>query len=128
MIRTAWTQRGFIIMVWVALLCFDTATQLLFKLGSGTLEGHDGLAWLWAVLSSHWVLLGALSYFGAFLCWTLVLRETDLSLAFPMSALGTAAVLVASWAILGETIDWQRWGGAVLIMLGFLCMIGETPD
>lgn len=119
-------MKGGLSAAWVALLFCDTASQLAFKVGSAALVGTDGLAWLAGVFTSPWIIAGILGYLGSFLAWMLILRRLDLSLAFPLTALGYVAVLIASQVLLGETVSGMRWLGVGCIVGGFLLMIGET--
>ena len=113
------------LLIWLLLLGFDASVQLSFKLGSASLVGVQGLGWLLAALSSPWILAGIACYLGAFVTWTVILREHDLSLAFPITSLGYVIILLASARLLGETIDPQRWLGVGFISAGFLCVVGE---
>lgn len=117
--------RLILLIAWPMLLGFDTASQLAFKVGSAALVGAVGLAWFTAVLTSPWIIAGIAGYLGSFAAWMLILRRTDLSLAFPMTALAYVSVLVASQLLLGETVDMLRWAGVICIVSGFLCMIGD---
>jgi drug/metabolite transporter (DMT)-like permease len=113
------------LLVWLLLLGFDTSVQLCFKLGSNHLVGTDGLGWLLAVVTSPWILGGIACYLGAFVTWTVILRDHNLSLAFPITSLGYVTILLASAWLLGEIIDPQRWLGVGLISAGFLCVVGD---
>lgn len=114
-----------LMVAWPMLIGFDTASQLALKIGSGALVDTGGLAWFAAVLSSPWIICGIAGYLGSFAAWMLILRRTDLSLAFPMTALAYVSVLVASQVLLGETVDLLRWAGVACIVGGFLFMIGD---
>jgi len=113
------------LLIWLLLLGFDASVQLSFKVGSNSLVGAEGLGWLLAAVTSPWILAGIACYLGAFVTWTVILREHDLSLAFPITSLGYVTILLASAWLLGETIDPQRWLGVGLISAGFLCVVGE---
>jgi len=113
------------LLIWLLLLGFDTSVQLCFKVGSNSLLGADGLEWLLAVVTSPWILGGIVCYLGSFVTWTVILRDHDLSLAFPITSLGYVTILLTSAWLLGETIDPQRWLGVGLISAGFLCVVGE---
>ncbi len=112
--------------LWLALLVFDTGSQLAFKLGADGLgDVPFGLDWLIRCVTSPWVLGAIACYAGAFLTWLLILRQNDLSRAFPLSALGYVTVLGASALLLGEHVDLTRWTGAGVIMLGVVVLGGD---
>ena len=108
------------------LLIFDCSVQLCFKSGSIQLNAEPGLEWLRQVLSSPWIWAGIACYLGAFVSWMTILKDTELSFAFPATALGYVSILLVSQAVFQESIDSSRWLGVALIIAGFLCMIGET--
>lgn len=117
-----------LVLAWVVLLTCDTASQTAFKIGSAALNGADGVAWVVILITSPWILAGIFGYFCSFLSWMLILRRLDLSLAFPMTALGYISVLIASQVLLGETVDGVRWLGVACIVGGFMLMLGETDE
>jgi len=114
-------------LVWCLLLAFDTASQLAFKLGADGLDAIPfGFGWLLAAVSTPWVAVAIACYLGAFLSWLLILRDTDLSRAFPLSAAAYLSVMLASAWLLGEPIDLSRWLGAGLIGGGVTILGGEA--
>lgn len=115
------------LLLWLLLLAFDTGSQLCFKLGADTLGSEPmGLGWFVRALSTPWVPAALGCYLGAFLSWLLVLRNNDLSRAFPLSAVAYVTVLLASHLLLGEQVDFGRWFGAGVIMAGVAVMGGEA--
>lgn len=105
--------------LWSGLIGFDTFGQLLFKIGSADLaEPEAGWPWLVTALTTPWILGGIGCYLGSFVAWMLILRRTDLSLAFPLSGFGFVTVALASWLILGENIEPLRWLGIGAIIAG----------
>lgn len=117
--------RPTLMIAWPMLIGFDTVSQLALKVGSDALIGTTGITWLVAVLCSPWIIGGVAGYLGSFAAWMLILRRTDLSLAFPMTALAYVSVLITSQVLLGETVDLVRWVGVTCIVSGFLFMIGD---
>lgn len=117
-----------LLVAWPTLLLFDTASQLAFKLGSRALDGKAGAAWGAALLTSPWIIAGVLGYLGSFAAWMLILRRAPLSQAFPMTAIGYIAVVLASHLLLGEIVDAWRWVGIGCIATGFGLMIGDPAD
>ncbi|MCX8128410.1 MAG: EamA family transporter [Synergistetes bacterium] len=67
---------------------------------------------------SYVVLLGLLCYaLGAFF-WLLVLKLSDLSVAYPMVSLTYPVVLFLSFILFGETITFRQIIGIAAIMVG----------
>lgn len=114
-----------LMVAWPMLIGFDTVSQLALKIGSAALVDTDGLAWFAAMVCSPWIVGGIAGYLGSFAAWMLILRRSDLSLAFPMTALAYVSVLIASQLLLGEAVDLLRWVGVACIVSGFLFMIGD---
>ncbi|MBI4447618.1 EamA family transporter [Candidatus Woesearchaeota archaeon] len=99
-----------------------SAGQLLLKYGMNSLAIDFGLANLLnafvQVFSNVFVLLGLLTFFVSSILWLVVLSKTDLSLAYPLLAIGYIVVVVASWLFLGESIGLTRVLGIVIICGG----------
>ncbi|MBI2939301.1 MAG: multidrug resistance protein [Chloroflexi bacterium] len=64
------------------------------------------------------VVAGFAFVFGGSLFWLATISRADLSWAYPMLALGYVLVVVASWAILNETIPPLRAMGLLVICVG----------
>jgi len=71
-----------------------------------------------AVLGSPTIMLGIFLYGVSMVVWLLVLSRVDLSLAYPMLALGYVGVLLVSLMFLGEKVTALRWLGTALIVCG----------
>lgn len=111
--------RDGLLILWPILLVFDTGGQLALKLGSSALIGKAfGPAWFGAILSSPFVWAAIGCYLCAFATWMLILHRSDLSFAFPITALVYITVLLASWLLLGEAVNAWRWLGVALIVAG----------
>lgn len=100
--------------------------QFSLKLGAAklALPAMAGPAWVpqfvLNVLLNPMIFLGLFMYtVGAFL-WILVLRRTDLSLAYQFLSLKFVIILVGSALFLRESISAARMGGGALIVLGML--------
>ncbi len=72
--------------------------------------------------------------FAGFVCYGLssliylwVLSKLSLSFAYPFVALSFVMVMIASWALLGETLPPLRVAGAALILLGVLTVAASYP-
>lgn len=114
--------------LWSLLLLLESTAQISLKLGGRTVQALPvGLDWLVTALHSPWVWLGAGCYMGSFLAWMLILRRTQLSLAFPVSAAIYIVTVPASWLLLGEQISLARILGALLIAAGVAVMGFEWP-
>ena len=98
--------------------------QLAMKSGvtrAGDLQTILGQSvWRFAatVVKSPLIILGLFLYGISTIFWLLVLSRVDLSLAYPMIALGYVFVLLVSIVFLGEKVNVTRWLGTALIVLG----------
>ncbi|HKV00078.1 MAG TPA: EamA family transporter [Vineibacter sp.] len=114
---------------WILLIAFETASQVFLKAGSHHLQGADGIEqWLLSAASSPAVILGFIFYFLSFLAWMTLLRDSDVSWAFPMTAIAYVTVLGASVAVLGETVDLTRCLGVAVIIAGVVLLAGDGDD
>lgn len=64
------------------------------------------------------VLGGLFLYLVSSVFWILALSHKDLSYAYPMLSIGYLAIVLVSWAFLGENVTILRLLGVVLISLG----------
>jgi multidrug transporter EmrE-like cation transporter len=63
--------------------------------------------------------LGIISFISALVCYLYVLSKVNLSIAYPiMTSMGFLIVILASWALLKESITWVQIAGFVFIILG----------
>jgi drug/metabolite transporter (DMT)-like permease len=104
-------------------LLFTVLGQLLLKwqLGLGGQHGvepTDRIAFLAQLLANPWVLAAFAAGFAAALCWMLALNKLPLSHAYPFMALSFVLVLLLSAAMFGESLNWPKAAGALLICLG----------
>jgi undecaprenyl phosphate-alpha-L-ara4N flippase subunit ArnF len=100
---------------------FVTAYEVLLKLGAIETAQIAGRGWAWTGLSglaSVYVWLGIPLVILSLITWLYVLRHLALSIAFPISQAVHAFVPLASWLILGESINKLRWSGIILVLLG----------
>ena len=64
---------------WAAFLLLETATQIVFKLAGAGFDVNDGIVGLLRhAVTSPWVIGGFTLYFGCFLLWMTILKESDL--------------------------------------------------
>lgn len=105
--------------LWVVLLLSDTGGQLFLKMGGDHLAGLPfGLEWIATAAASHWIWTALACYCLSFLTWMLILRRTQLSLAFPLTALVYISVIFFSVFALGEAIEFWRYFGVAVIIAG----------
>jgi drug/metabolite transporter (DMT)-like permease len=103
----------------------DVTGQVCFKLGVGH-EADDGtVSLLHKVLHSPWIALGVAVYALEFVLWFAALSRTQLSIAFPFTALGYVGVVLASRYILNERISVRRWVGIGTIVVGVVLVTGQ---
>lgn len=104
----------------------DVTGQVCFKLGldhEAATAGAPSL--LHKVLHSPWVALGVAVYALEFVFWFAALSRTQLSIAFPFTALGYVGVVLASRFILNERISLRRWVGIGTIVVGVVLVTGQ---
>lgn len=102
----------------------DVTGQVCFKLGVGH-EADDDVSLLHKVLHSPWIALGVTVYALEFVLWFAALSRTQLSIAFPFTALGYVGVVLASRYILNERISLRRWVGIGTIVVGVVLVTGQ---
>ena len=106
-----------------ALLLFDTLTQVSLKLSTHEVGPFvASLDWIVGILSDRW-LYGALAgYLGAFFTWMTLLKHAPIGPAFAASHLEVVAVLLISVTWFGEKLSWAQGVGALLIVVGIVCL------
>ena len=104
----------------------DVAGQVCFKLGVGHETDDDAPSLLHKVLHSPWIALGVTVYALEFVLWFAALSRTQLSIAFPFTALGYVGVVLASRYILNERISLRRWAGIGTIVVGVVLVTGQN--
>jgi drug/metabolite transporter (DMT)-like permease len=106
----------------------DVTGQVCFKLGVGheTDGDTDAPSLLHKVLHSPWIALGVAVYALEFVLWFAALSRTQLSIAFPFTALGYVGVVLASRYVLNERISLRRWAGIGTIVVGVVLVTGQN--
>lgn len=102
-------------------IVLGAAGQLLFKGASRNLPAitECGLGGLLArMFVSPAVLAGFACFFISALLWMVAIRQTQLSVAYPMVALSYIIIFAGSHFIFGEPLNWRHWAGAGLILGG----------
>jgi len=96
-------------------VCGLAAGQLLFKLAAT--QSVAGLSVAGIALGGH-LLAGLAVYAVATALWLLLLRDTPLTLAYPVVALAYIVVPPLAYWVLGEPLRWQTLAGGLLIVVG----------
>lgn len=122
-----WRRLAPLIIAWALLLGIETLGQVSIKI-AGTKVGAFELdrASVLAAVSTPWIWVGLACYLGAFAVWMTILEKTALSAAFPTSAIAFVTVMIASWAVLGEPMGWEKILGSAIIVAGILLLGGDA--
>lgn len=98
--------------------------QLLLKLGMRNAGGfaletiqRDPLVVL-RIVFNPFVFVGLVLYVINVFLWFDIISKADLSYVYPFLSMSYAAVVLASWLILGESLTWQRIVGVAIITVG----------
>jgi len=116
-----------LLLAWILLLAVETLGQVSLKF-AGTRVGalqpnpHSILA----AVSTPWLWLGLACYLGQFVLWMRILEKSRLSRAFPTSAIAFIAIMIASWAIFGDPMGWEKILGSAIIVAGILLLGGDA--
>ena len=124
-------SRGkFYLIGFVALIVFDTFSQICFKMAALQAEPFlIEVAWLVRVLETPWVYGAIIGYLGAFMTWMTLLRHAPVGPAFAASHLEVVGVIVISVPLFGEVLTISQMFGAILIVAGVVCLAqGETQS
>lgn len=120
--------RKLLLLAWIALVAVEVVTQLAFKFSGSHTGAFDFSAHAFALaVTSPWLWVALGGYCAGFVAWMLILRDSDLSRAFPASAIVFVAIMLTSWLVLREPIGALQLIGAVVIVAGILQMGRERP-
>lgn len=67
-----------------------------------------------------WFVLGVLLYVFSFALWLFVLKKTEVSQAYPLSAIGFFITACIGYFYLNEDLNWLRLTGLFFVVLGIL--------
>lgn len=67
---------------------------------------------------ARWLVLAIALFAVEISLYTRALQQLPVAIAYPLSALSYAAVVLAAWLLLGERPNRRRWLGVLLIGLG----------
>lgn len=82
--------------------------------------------YVFALLTSPWVISGLMAAFLASVCWMLALTKLDLSRAYPFTALSFILILLSSALLFNDAITPGKLIGTALI-IGGVCVIAMVP-
>jgi drug/metabolite transporter (DMT)-like permease len=102
--------------------------QLLFKHASRILHAPSTLGiwrWLIEVFTTGSVLAAFACFVVSAVLWLIALRDTPLSVAYPMVALSYIIIFAGSYFLFSEPVTWGKVIGAVLIIAGIV-VIGRN--
>jgi len=120
--------RRMLALAWVALVAIEVLTQLSLKFAGKATGGFDFSAHAFALaIASGWLWLALACYCATFLAWMLILGHSNLSRAFPTSAIVFVAVMLASWLVLHESVGAVQIIGAAVIVAGILYLGSDDP-
>ena len=102
--------------------------QVSFKFGVASASGradYDGIAeMLYRCILTPGVLGGLALYCLGTLLWLDVLRQVDVSQAYPFIGLGIALTALLGYALFGESLGPQRIFGMLLVIGGITIIAG----
>jgi drug/metabolite transporter (DMT)-like permease len=119
--------RAFYVIGFLALIAFDTAAQVCFKLIATAAAplGADA-AWVLRALETPWTYVAIAAYLGAFVTWMMLLERAPVGPAFAASHLEVVSVLFLSVILFGESVGITQIVGCIAIVLGVLCLAADA--
>ena len=105
----------------VGTIACNASAQLLLKEGATRVGDRAVGGLVPAMARSPYVLSGLALYAASFAMYFVLLRDTEVSVASPV-VMASAFVLIylASFALLGEALTWQKTAGISLIIAGII--------
>ena len=98
---------------------FLAAGNVLLKFG---LEKAGAFSWSWRYFrdffTNWWMLGSGLSMAAATVLWFYILKNNELSLAYPLISISYIFGTLAAVFFFNETVSLTRWLGVLFIMLG----------
>ena len=104
------------LMIIVTLL--NAVGSLFLKLGSKRFNLHLSIKGMAATLKNWRIVSGAALYVCSAITFILVLKITDLSIAYPMSSMAYIFITILSYYFLKEKMNRYKIIGIVLIIMG----------
>ncbi|HQH50016.1 MAG TPA: hypothetical protein PLA08_01260 [Candidatus Cloacimonadota bacterium] len=100
---------------------FLVSSQVLFKIAA--LAPVNGIwSLIWALISNPTVILSVFCFGCSTVCWWVILRNFDFSLAYPLASIHYLFALAYAVIVLHEPIPASRYIGVVAIMAGVMTM------
>ncbi len=128
MIGSAKQMGKLLLSAWIGLVLVEVITQLAFKFSGQVTGAFDFSPHAFALaLTSPWLWVALAGYLAGFVAWMVILSRSDLSRAFPASAVVFVAVILASWLVLHESIGGLQIAGAAVIVAGILQLGRARP-
>ena len=107
---------------WFSLLMVLDVGVLLVEKTASLRSTGEGLTLLISYLSQPWVWLIFAIKLTQLRTWTIILSRTELSLAFPLTALAIPLTMAAAVVVFGEHPGLTVWIGGALITVGAMVM------
>src|SRR5690348_7063892 len=118
-----------VLVAWLILLALETLCQISLKFAGGAGGAFQlNRASIVAAISTPWLWVAIGCYLGAFLAWMTILGKSALSSAYPTSAIVFVSVMIASAAVFGESVGWDKALGSAIIVAGILLLGGERTE
>lgn len=115
-----------LLVLWAGFLVLDSLTQLAFKMGGNALAAApEGLGWFVQALTTPIIWAAICGYIAVFCSWIFILKEMELSKAFPLTSLTFITVPLLGWLVFGESIDLMRGISIGIILLGVSLLAWE---
>jgi drug/metabolite transporter (DMT)-like permease len=105
---------------------FSSTSQLLLKKGVETISvpenSSDIIIFLFDVITNWYLVSGILFQIIALLIWLYVLKFVEVSYAYPFISLGFIFVLLSGYLIFGETLNFNKIIGILIIGFGIVIL------
>jgi drug/metabolite transporter (DMT)-like permease len=112
---------------WLLLVTLDTALLIVSKIAGTPLDAKKGLA---AVLAqgvrSPWVVGSFSINLALFVVWMTILKDSDLSRAFPMTAINSVAAVAAAALLFHEPLTAVKILGVAAIVTGVFLLARDS--
>ena len=123
------SSKTFYVFGFIALILFDTFSQICFKMAAIQAEPFlIEVEWLIRVLQTVWVYGAIIGYLGAFIIWMTLLRHAPVGPAFAASHLEVVGVMVISAPLFGEALSISQILGAMLVVAGVVCLAQDETQ
>jgi len=111
--------------VWLLVPILNTVQQVCLKQSANAANESAG-HFFHGLFISHWFALAIVAELVCFAIWTTVLRELDLSRAFPLSAVSYVFVMATAWFAFAEPLPLLQITGSLFILAGTWCLAGGS--